>query len=170
MTVAETARLLVRRITPADMDAMLAVYGDAAAMRWVDDGQPLSPEEAMRWIGVTLRNYEKRGYGMFALADRASGEIVGFAGLVHPGDQPEAELKYALRRNDWGRGLATEAATALLEYGVREHGIRHVIATTAPENEASHRVLTKAGMKRGELREEENGSHTLVFSWHAGSE
>jgi len=163
--IAESPRLLIRRITPADVSALLTVYGDADAMQWVDDGQPLSRADAERWITVTLRNYETRGYGMFALMDRETGEMIGFAGLVHPGGQPEVELKYALRRDAWGRGLATEAATALLDYGLREHGIRHVIATTAPENEASHRVLRKAGMRRGATRDEKDGNSTLVFEW-----
>ena len=63
----ETERVRVRRLGPADLEAMLAVYGDAEAMRWVDDGQPIGDEEARRWIEVTASNYRTRGYGMSAV-------------------------------------------------------------------------------------------------------
>ena len=47
-------------------------------------------------------NYAKRGYGMFALEEKATGRVVGYCGIVHPGGQPEPEVKYALRRSHWG--------------------------------------------------------------------
>lgn len=165
-----TPRLRGRRLVPADVDALLEVYGDAEAMRWVGDGQPLDRAACERWIDVTLRNYATRGYGMFALVDRAgegSDAVIGFAGLVHPGGQREAELKYALRRASWGRGLATEAAAALLACGAARFGLERVIATAYPDNLASHRVLEKAGMRRGELRREDDGSDTQLFEWTA---
>ena len=83
---------------------MLAVYGDAEAMRWVGDGTPLSPEECDRWLVVTAENYAKRGYGMFALVERETGAVVGFCGLVHFGGQAEPEIKYALLRCGLGPG------------------------------------------------------------------
>lgn len=163
----ETPRLLARHLQAEDLGDMLLVYGDADAMRWVGDGKALCPAECERWIRVTLDNYHTRGYGMSALVWRESGEVVGFCGLVHPGGQAEAEIKYALRRSHWGRGIATEAVRAMLAYGASQQGLRHIIATTAPENVASHRVLLKAGMVRGELVREQDGSGTRFFAWHA---
>lgn len=162
-----TARLVGRRWVPADVDAVQAVYGDADAMRWVGDGEPITRSDSERWMEVTANNYRTRGYGMFALVDRTGGDVVGFCGLVHPGGQVEAEVKYALRRSHWGLGLATEAVVALLAYGASVHGLRQVIATTAPENEASHRVLLKAGLRKAELRDNDDGSQTQVFRWEA---
>ena len=161
-----TARLTARRITAADVDAMLAVYGDPAVVRFVADGKPLDRARCEQWVEVTLRNYETRGYGMVALVARADGRIVGFGGLVHPGGQSEPEIKYALRRDCWGRGYATETAVALLDLARRLH-LREVIATTDPEHVASHRVLAKAGMARGELRRNDDGSFTQMFRWQA---
>jgi len=163
--VFETPRLIARRLEPEDRQAMLAVYGDVEAMRYVGDGTPLSPEECDRWLVVTAENYRKRGYGMFALVERDTGAVVGFCGLVHPGGQAEAEVKYALLRTVWGRGLATEAARALLDYGAAAHGLQRIIATVAPDNHASQRVLAKAGMQRGALRHNEDGSDTQFFHW-----
>ena len=165
----ETPRLQVRRLEDADLGALLAVYGDAAAMRWVGDGRPLDHARCEEWLAVTRRNVATRGYGMCAVVEPASGAVIGFCGLVHPGSQPEAELKYALRREHWGRGYASEAAAALLAHGAAAHGLRRVVATAAPENLASHRVLLKAGLTRGELVRHNDGSFTQRFEWRAGA-
>ncbi len=165
----ETERARVRQLSDSDLDAMHAVYGDADAMRWVDDGQPLGRDGCLKWIEVTRNNYAVRGYGMSALVLRETGVVFGFCGIVHPGGQPEAEIKYALLREYWGRGLATEVVTGMIAYGARVFGLERIIATTAPENVPSHRVLEKSGMKVLETRREEDGTFTKVYEWRAGS-
>lgn len=162
-----TERLVVRALDAGDVDALLAVYGDARAMRWVDDGRPLDRAGCERWVEVTEGNVATRGYGMCALVLAESGEVVGFCGLVHPGGQEEPELKYALARDRWGLGLATEAARGMFAYGARHFGLERVIATTAPENEASQRVLRKTGMRHAESRREGDGTPVEVFVWRA---
>ena len=166
-TVVITARLVARRWRTSDLDALLAVYGDADAMRWVGEGRPITRPECEQWLEVTQANYEKRGYGMFALEEQASGTVVGFCGIVHPGGQIEPEVKYAFLRSQWGRGLATEAVGGLVEYGERSHALSYMIATTDPAITASHRVLRKAGFERGELRDNDDGSQTLLFYWRS---
>ena len=165
-TVFQSERLHARHIDASDVEALFAVYGDAEAMRWVGDGQPLTHAQCEQWVAVTHANYEQRGYGMFALEERASRKVVGFCGIVHPGGQPQAEIKYAFLRSCWGQGLATEAVIGLIQYGSGAHQIEEMIATTAPENLASQRVLGKAGMVRGELRANEDGTYTQLFFWH----
>lgn len=163
-----TDRLAVRRWRDDDLAALMDVYGDAEAMRWVGDGQPLGREGCLQWLEVTRANYARRGYGMFAVELRAApGGVVGFCGIVHPGGQPEAEVKYAYRRAHWGRGYATEALSCLIRHGAEAHGLQAMIATAAPDNTASHRVLLKAGMQLGPLRDNDDGSRTQLFHWHA---
>jgi RimJ/RimL family protein N-acetyltransferase len=164
-TLFETPRLIGRHLCMDDVDALYAVYGDPKAMRWVGDGEPLARQHCIDWVEVTEGNYATRGYGMTALVLRESGEVVGFCGLVHPGGQPECEIKYTLRRPFWGRGLATEAASAMLAYGARTHGLSRVIATIYPENTASARVLAKVGMQEVETRTGDDGTRIKVFAW-----
>lgn len=164
----QTERLLVRRWHDSDLPALHAVYGDAEAMRWVGDGRAITHEECVQWLAVTRSNYDKRGYGMFAVEARSSPGAIGFCGIVHPGGQTEPEVKYALHRSFWGQGLATEAASGLIAYGARVHKLAFMIATAAPQNLASHRVLLKAGMQHAELRANDDGTHTQVFHWRAG--
>ncbi|MGB3294751.1 MAG: GNAT family N-acetyltransferase [Phormidesmis sp.] len=146
-------------------DELYAVYSDTDAMRWVDDGQPIARVDCVKWVGITLKNYASRGYGMSALVSREIGSVIGFCGLVHPGEQPEAEIKYALKREFWGKGMATEAVGAVLEYGKRIFDLSVVIATVSPENAAARRVLMKVGMKKVASRRNDDGSVTHIFKW-----
>lgn len=169
MILFETERIICRRLLPSDIDEMYAVYSDADAMRWVDDGQPIQMDECSQWLVVTQNNYELRGYGMSTLVSREDGAVIGFCGLVHPDNQHEVEIKYALHRRFWGAGLATEAVKAMLEYGRREFQISEVIATVASANIASRRVLLKSGMEESASLCEDDASSIVVFKWQSNS-
>lgn len=159
-----TDRLCVRRLTENDAAAMALVYGDQQAMKWVDDGSTMNEDECLAWIYMTLRNYERRGYGMSAI-ELHPGEVVGFIGIVHPNDQPEAEVKYALRREYWGQGIASEAVAGMLTYMNDTFGTRVIIATIDPENAASRRVLEKSGLRFDRLERQADGSEVEYLSW-----
>lgn len=161
---APSSRLSFEPMGEAHRPALLEIYGDLAAMRWVGDGTAITEEECDRWLEVTARNLVTRGYGMLALRSRATGEVVGFAGLVHPGGQDEPELKYALERAWWGQGLATEAGAALLAWGRESLGMDRIQATVAEEHGSSRRVLAKLGMAACGRVVEEDGSVTLVYA------
>jgi RimJ/RimL family protein N-acetyltransferase len=146
---------------------MVDVYGDADAMKYVGDGRPLDRDACAKWAEITVRNYDTRGYGMFAIIERATGDTIGFCGLVHPGGQEDPELKYALRRDAWGKGYASEVAPAMLAYAAARHARTRVIATADPDHAVSHRILRRAGMADAPPRHNDDGSTTLVFVWHA---
>lgn len=168
-----TARLAIGQLGPDDYDRMLQIYGDPEGARWVGDGQPISPEDCARWVDVTLSNYATRGYGMSAVrllgaaAAEGLGEIVGFAGLVHPGGQEVPELKYAFAREHWGRGFATEVGSGMLAYGASTFGMARIIATAAPENLASLRVLEKVGMVDIGTHIDDDGEAVVTYEWTA---
>ncbi len=163
-----TARLRCRRWLATDFDALYAVYSDPEGARWVGDGQPITRNEARGWFEVTAQNYATRGYGMFALDNLADDSTVGFAGLVHPDNQTDAEIKYAFLQSHWGQGLASELVPALLAYGARSHDLERIIATVAPENLASQRVLLKAGMRFVETFVDDDGDTTQLYVWEVG--
>ena len=161
-----TARLGCRRWQARDLDDVFAVYSDEEGARWVGDGLPITYQECERWMEVTFNNYEKRGYGMFALIDRQSGALVGFCGLVHPGNQAEVEIKYAFYKAHWGKGYASEIVPAMLSYAANKLGVDRVIATVAEGNRASQRVLLKSGMEFVGIEKDE-GSSTHLYEWRA---
>nr|WP_288453631.1 GNAT family N-acetyltransferase [uncultured Pseudomonas sp.] len=161
-----TERLLVRRWVPDDLEPLLRIYGDVEAMRWVSDGLALTPQQAANWLEVTANNYRQRGYGMYTMTLHDGGAVIGFCGLVHPDDQDKPEIKYAFAREHWGHGYASEVACALLPYAARQLGLTQIIATVAPDNAASRRVLIKAGMTLTDTLGDD-GSQTLLMGWHA---
>lgn len=164
-----TQRLSCRRWRASDLESVYAVYADPEGARWVDDGQPISHSDSERWLEVTASNYATRGYGMFALEENATSELVGFCGLVHPDGQLVAETKYALHKSQWGKGYATEALIGLRSYASEQQNQERVIATVAVQNLASQRVLVKAGFGFQAVRLEDDGESTLVYQWLAAS-
>lgn len=162
----ETPRVHVRHLEAGDVDALLAVYGDAETMAPLGDDRVLSRDDCAQWVDVTARNVARRGYGMSAVELRGSSDVIGFCGLVHPGDQQEAELKYALRRDHWGRGFGSEVAAAMLAHGRAAFGLRRIIATVAPGNIASRQVLTKIGMEHERTLHDDDGDVEL-YAWSA---
>ena len=161
----ETDRLVCRRWRASDEQALFEVYADEAAARYVDDGQPISRAECQAWLEVTARNYRERNYGMFALEEKVSGRVVGFCGLVHPGGQVEAEVKYAFFKSHWGRGLASEMLPALLEFGYESLGLVRVIATIHEANHASSRVVEKSGMRFIKLVATDDAHRVKYYEW-----
>ncbi len=159
----ETDRLIARRLTNDDVNAMFAIYGDRETMRYVGDSEPLTREACRGWVDVTDRNFENRGYGMVALIEKSTGDLVGCAGLVHPDQRVEAEIKYAFLHDCQGRGLATEAVRAFVQHGHDVLGLGQIVATVAPENAGSQRVLTKAGFVH--VRDETNDDDSTTQYW-----
>ncbi|MEM6484886.1 MAG: GNAT family N-acetyltransferase [Pseudomonadota bacterium] len=166
----ETEQLVCRRWLPSDQKAVYDVYSDASVARWIGDGSLITEEESRSWLAVTSSNYLKRGYGMFALEDKLDRTVAGFVGLVHPGGQLEAEIKYAFRRSHWGKGLASEVVRATVAYGAATHGLTKIVATVAPENGASQRVLEKAGFAFVKERVDEHGAREFYYEWHVANE
>lgn len=164
MNLFSTPRLDIRRLHAPDAAAMYDIYGDLDTVRWVGDSKPLTLDECAHWIDISLANYERRGYGMSAVVDRASGGMIGCCGIVHPGGQEEAEIKYAFRRDTWGRGFANEVVPAMLAYGFQSFGLNRIIATVDPENVVSVHLLTKHGMKFVTVEKNEDGTETATYA------
>jgi len=161
----ETPRLLLRRWREGDLDAYARICADPEVMRYLP--ATLSRGESAEQMAGFVRHWGERGFGLWAVEERASGEFIGFVGLMYHDDWPEGEheteVGWRLSRPYWGRGLATEGALASVRYGFEELGLERIISVTLPENAASRRVMEKAGLAlRGETRWK---GHAVV--WYA---
>lgn len=157
-TILTTERLSLRLPSPDDLDGYAPILADPEVMRYIGDGSPRTEERVAISIERSIELFEKRSLGIFLAVDRETNTILGDCLLVPimrsgsdpnaPHDRgPEIELGYRLRRSAWGKGYATEAATALLRWACGTEGprLREVIAVTYPQNLASQRVLLKSG-------------------------
>jgi [ribosomal protein S5]-alanine N-acetyltransferase len=142
-----TPSLDLRPFADADAGPMHAIYSDAVVMRYVATGPTAdraATERLLRDYGLHQRAH---GFSFWGVVERSSGALIGDAGLYRT-PSGEVELGYTLGRPWWGRGYATEAASAWLEAAFGPLGIPAVIALAEPANVASLRVLEKAGMRR----------------------
>lgn len=146
----ETERLILRRFTVDDVDDLTALDSDPEVMRYINGGVP-TPREEMEhdYLPWWLAYYERGDrYGFWAAIEKHTGEFLGwfhFRPLSGaPADEPE--LGYRLKRSAWGKGYSTEGSLALIDKGFRDFGVQRVVASTAPDNVASRRVMEKVGM------------------------
>ncbi len=153
--VIETERLLLRGWRDEDIGPYARMCADPEVMRYLP--AVLTREESARQVGSFVRHWEERGFGLWAVEDRAGGEFIGFIGLAQHDDWPigehKVEVGWRLDRRFWGGGLATEGAIASLHYGFDLLGLPRIISITDPRNAASRRVMEKASLiYRGEVR------------------
>ena len=160
----ETDRLTLRRREPHDADALHALFSDPEVMRWLPAEVSTSLDETRLRMQRRDELEKRHGYGLWTVVEKESGNIVGCCGLWPVEDKgPEIEIAYHLTRAYWGKGYITEAAAAVVDYGLGELGLDRIIAIADPENFRSRRVMEKIGM-RFEGRARYYGSQMVVYS------
>lgn len=149
----ETERLTLRAFRNEDAAALFALTRDPEVVRYIGDGSVPSREECWRAIATWTGHWALRGYGLWAIEERASRQFIGRAGIWNPEGWPGPEVGYLLGRTWWGKGYATEAASAAMDWGFEQHAFDELISLIYPENLASIGVATRLGERlTGELR------------------
>ncbi|MGC1381899.1 MAG: GNAT family N-acetyltransferase [Candidatus Baltobacteraceae bacterium] len=155
--VVETARLVLRRWEDGDAALAAPIYAKPEVMRYIPSGAWDGQRTAR--IVTRMRELEKeQGFGFYPVVFKASGAIIGHAGLGNLEAGAEIELAYVLDQPYWGKGLATEAARAILRHGFAATGLERIVAVAFPENERSVAVMRRCGMT------------PLGRAWHFGRE
>jgi RimJ/RimL family protein N-acetyltransferase len=129
-----------------DFDAWAAFHADWEVMRRLGRERALDRDEAWRELSYLVGHWHLRGFGQWMLEDRASGRLVGRAGLYFPEGWPGLEVGWTLARPHWGSGYATEAGQASLDWAFAELDTDHVISLIAPANGRSRAVAERLGM------------------------
>jgi RimJ/RimL family protein N-acetyltransferase/alpha-beta hydrolase superfamily lysophospholipase len=142
-----TPRLVMRAFTPLDAERYHRLLGGESVLRYFPDPTPPSRERSRELLQRVVEHWEREGFGLWALEDRATGEFVGRCGLQRIPDTGEIEADGILDRPHWGLGLALEAATAAMRFGFLERNMASIVGIVHPENGASRRVLEKLGMR-----------------------
>ncbi len=148
MTILETDRLILRHLRLEDIDDLLSLYASSQFTRFLD--RMNSRDKAQEWIEAFCQEYDTLGYGFYATIHKPDARFIGRCGLLTQwiDGMKEVEVAYGIMPEYWGRGLATEAAQALIEYGFRQFAFPRLISIIDRENVASQRVAEKAGMRR----------------------
>lgn len=160
--VLETARLRLRSFRDEDLDDYAALCADPEVMRYLGTGQTLGRAEAWRQMAFILGHWRLRGFGLWAVEARDSGELLGRIGHLHPEGWPGFEVAWTLARPHWGKGYATEGARAAVAHAFTALGRDRVISLIHPENRASIRVAERIG-ERPTGRAEVFGHEVIVY-------
>ena len=148
-----TEALVLRPMAAEDVTELHRQWNDPRVARYLWDGQPVPRERVEEVVASSAATFAARGFGLWTASLHENGRIAGFAGLRIEADTGRVELLYAFDPQLWGRGLATEAARAVLDDAFRRLRLPVIYAGTNPQNEPSLRVLERLGMKRVESRQ-----------------
>lgn len=143
----ETERLLIRHFTSDDLNDFAELCADPEVLRYVGDGTTLTRDEVAHWINVCRMKYATRGYGTSAVFEKASGDFVGYCGVVRAPDRDFDELIYVFYKRAWGKGYATEVSQAMLVYVFARSSLPEIYATIDADNLPSQRITEKLGMR-----------------------
>ena len=148
MQVIETSRLTLRYITIRDAKALKPILGDPEVMRYSIIGVH-DRQQIRQFIEQRLLSYLEPGFGLYAVINKRDRELMGYCGFFVQSIEEikEVEIGYRLATKYWGRGYATEAAKAVLEYGRKKFNFRRFVCLIEPQNTRSLNVAKKLGMK-----------------------
>ncbi|MDJ1482957.1 GNAT family N-acetyltransferase [Cytophagaceae bacterium YF14B1] len=143
-----TDRLLLRKWMEKDIKPFVEMNQDPEVMKYFP--KTLSEKETLSFVERITTHFDKHHFGLFVLEDKASTEFVGFTGLMIPSFEsdfiPCVEIGWRLRKEFWGKGIATEAANACLKFGFETLNLDKIVSFTAKLNTRSEKVMQRLGM------------------------
>ncbi len=150
--VLETDRLILRPLELSDAEDMFAMDRNPEIHRYLWQKPTQTIEESIKIIDYVLSQYKTNKIGRFATILKDTNEFIGWTGIKFVTEQPENgninfyDYGYRLNEKFWGKGYATEASIAWLDYGFNQMKIEKMNAYTHSENLASNHILKKIGM------------------------
>jgi RimJ/RimL family protein N-acetyltransferase len=141
----ETGRLILRPPQIGDFERYAELLGDAQAARYI--GGQLSRPAAWRRFLQMPGAWAVQGFGMFSVVEKASGRWIGQIGPWKPEGWPGNEIGWSFHPDAWGRGYATEAGAAAIDWAFANLGWDDVIHCIHPDNQASQRLAMRFGSR-----------------------
>ena len=148
MAPVETPRLLLRQPMIADAEPFMAIMWDPEVVEKKQvtlREEPGDLELARKKTSSLINHWQERGYGLFTVVEKASGQVIGTVGLQKWQGWPDAELAWVIHRNWWSQGIASEAAQAALEWAWANTPLDHIISIINAGDTRSMKVATKVG-------------------------
>jgi ribosomal-protein-alanine N-acetyltransferase len=155
MSALPTERLILRKVSMEDRDAIFAWAKDPEVSRYGSWDVHRTPHDTEMFIEACLHQYDADGLGPWVIELRETNEVIGTCGFGYLNRHDRSgSIGYFLARSHWGRGYGTEAVLAVLRFGFGPLALNRIEARCMPENVASERVMRKVGMKfEGLLRQ-----------------
>ena len=141
----ETPRLILRVPRLEDLEPWAAMMADEEAARFI--GGVMPREVCWRGLMTMIGAWHAAGFAMFSVIEKASGRWVGRLGPWMPDGWPGTEVGWAIARECWGLGYATEGASAAMDWAISELGWTDIVHAIAPQNVRSQRVAERLGSR-----------------------
>lgn len=169
MKVLETDRLVLRRMSAGDAEFMLGLLNEPSWLRFIGDRGVRTLEDARAYIlKGPVDMYDRLGFGLYIAELKEEGIPIGICGLVKRDFLEDVDIGFALLPGFWGQGYAYEAASAVMEHGKADLGLKRIVAITNPANQSSIRLLEKLGLKFDRMiRATADGPEIRLFVWEA---
>ena len=161
--ILETERLLLRPLELSDAQAMFVMDNNPEVHKYLWQNPTQTIEESIKIIEYVQSQYKRNNIGRFATILKETGEFIGWTGIKFVDETPENgninfyDFGYRLAEKFWGKGYATEATVAWLDYGFNQMNIEIMNAYTHNDNGASNHILEKSGMIMMEVYTAEDG-------------
>ncbi|HSK71184.1 MAG TPA: GNAT family N-acetyltransferase [Pyrinomonadaceae bacterium] len=157
----ETERLILKPYEESDKADFIALFTDAAVMKYVGDGVMTNDQAEAFWQKLFEKLYPQ-GFNIWAVFVKEDSRYVGHAGIYpRPTRKEDWEFVYFLNRHSWGKGFATEIARRLVKFAFEELNLPEVFATVDDPHFDSIHVLEKAGMKFERFEFDEDGRFSV---------
>jgi ribosomal-protein-alanine N-acetyltransferase len=163
--ILETPRLILRHQVIEDLDALWALYCNPNITKYIPDA-PRTRTEAQEELEWHMHGHPKHPeLGLWATIHKETGKFIGRCGLLpwEIDGQHEVEVAYTIAEEYWGQGLGSEAAQAILDYGLEKLNLMRLICLIDADNTASQKVAEKIGMRFEKEAQDELGPF-LVYS------
>jgi RimJ/RimL family protein N-acetyltransferase len=149
---AETERLIIREIVASDAAGLFAIDSDSDVNIYLGNNPVKSIEQTKDIIKFIRNQYIENGIGRWAMIEKTTHNFIGWTGLklvkeLTNNHNNYYDLGYRLNKNYWGKGFATEAAKASVDYGINQLNLKDIYAIADTNNIASKKVLEKVGLK-----------------------
>lgn len=148
MTLLETERLILREFTFDDAPFILTLLNDPSFLRFIGDKKVRTLEAARQYLTAgPMASYAQHGFGLNLVELKDSHTPIGMCGLLKREDLPDPDIGFAFLQDFRSKGLAFEAAAAVLNDARERLGLKRFLAIVMPDNEASIKLLEKLGMR-----------------------
>jgi len=144
----ETERFLLRTYTADDLKTLYILITDPDLTRFFPKDYSIKKEEVLASLPRRMEKWRKHGFGQLGVFEKESRNFIGYCGLKYLENTPDVEIYYGFYKDFWGKGIATEAAKAVLRFGFEEVKLERIVGVTNPENIASQKVLLKLGLEQ----------------------
>ena len=158
-----TERLLLRAFEEDDLDPFAAMVSNQEVMkRATYDGATMTRAQAWNWLCLMLGHWHMRGFGIWGIEEKSSGELIGRIGLQYLDWFEDVEFVWMLAEPVWGKGFASEGAKAVIDYGMNTLALPRIAAVIHQDNKPSIRIAEHLGM---EMEKEVKRQEILFYQY-----